>query len=224
MSVKYFIHNSFQTRSTIVWDKNKTAIIFDPGFENNVERDEIFSFISENGLDIQAILLTHAHFDHIFGIKETADTFGVNIYMHRGDLPILEANPQMCINFGLKIPELPKEEQIIFIKDGDKVRFGELCLEVLETPGHTPGGVCYYENNEKILISGDTLFAGSIGRSDLPLGDYDKLMEGIFSKLLILDGDTVIYPGHGPTSSIAKERATNPFLMPFNEPFESDGL
>ncbi len=107
-----------------------------------------------------------------------------------------------------------------FISEGDTVDVGNLHFEVIETHGHTPGGVCYLERSEKVLISGDTLFAGSIGRTDHPGGDYDALMKGIFSKLMVLDGDITVIPGHGPCTTIADERTKNPFLMPFNEPCE----
>jgi glyoxylase-like metal-dependent hydrolase (beta-lactamase superfamily II) len=108
----------------------------------------------------------------------------------------------------------------VAVKEGDVIKIGNLNFEVIETPGHTPGGVCYLERNEKILFSGDTLFAGSIGRTDNQWADYDALMSGIFTKLMELDGDITVIPGHGPETTIATERTTNPFLMPFNEPFE----
>ena len=106
------------------------------------------------------------------------------------------------------------------VREGDVIKVGSLSFEVIETPGHSVGGLCYLERDEKTLLSGDTLFAGAIGRSDHPGGDYDVLMKSIFEKLLMLDGDIRIFPGHGPSSDIATERMTNPFLMPFNEPYE----
>ena len=106
------------------------------------------------------------------------------------------------------------------LHDGDTVKFGETEFEVLSTPGHTPGGVCFLDRADKVLFSGDTLFAGSIGRTDHPQGDYDRLMEGIFNKLMTLDGDIDVIPGHGPHTTITDERTKNPFLQPFNLPYE----
>ena len=108
------------------------------------------------------------------------------------------------------------------IADGDMIRFGNTEFEVISTPGHTPGGVCYLDSKDRLLLSGDTLFAGTIGRTDQPGGDYDRLMESIFSRLMCLDGDIDVIPGHGPKTSIAEERVKNPFLQPFNLPEDDE--
>ena len=140
--------------------------------------------------------------------------------MHPADKVILdEANPALCAAFRLKTPADPVQS-LIPAREGDSIEIGSMKFEVIETPGHTPGGVCYLERDGKVLFSGDTLFAGSIGRTDNQWADYDALMAGIFGKLMELDGDISVIPGHGPATSIATERTTNPFLMPFNEPFE----
>ena len=107
-------------------------------------------------------------------------------------------------------------------KDGDIIKVGDLSFEVLQTPGHSVGGLCFLAKDEKVLFSGDTLFAGAIGRTDHPGGDYDLMMKGIWEKLMSLEGDINVYPGHGPSTDIATERMTNPFLMPFNEPYEEE--
>ena len=116
--------------------------------------------------------------------------------------------------------EMHSHSRAAFVMEGDWIDVGSLRFEVLQTPGHSKGGLCFLERNEKILLSGDTLFAGAIGRTDHPGGDYDLLMRNIFEKLLLLDGQTRILPGHGPSSDISTERMTNPFLLPFNEPYE----
>ena len=132
-------------------------------------------------------------------------------------------NPYVCGNYGLELPVLPAEgTSIVDVKDGDVIKVGDLSFEVLQTPGHSVGGLCFLEKEEKILFSGDTLFAGAIGRTDHPGGDYDLMMKGIWEKLMILEGDVTVYPGHGPSSDIATERMTNPFLLPFNEPYEEE--
>lgn len=216
---EYFTFNLFQERCSVVWDNEGNGAIIDPGFSTPSERDELYRYIDSKQIDIKAILLTHGHFDHIYGVAEAAERFGVQIYMHPADEVIIkEANPMLCNTYGLTLPA--DFSNIVPVKDEDIIEIGNLKFEVIETPGHTPGGVCYLERNEKILFSGDTLFAGSIGRTDNQWADYDALMSGIFGKLMELDGDIAVIPGHGPETSIASERTTNPFLMPFNEPAE----
>jgi glyoxylase-like metal-dependent hydrolase (beta-lactamase superfamily II) len=176
-------------------------------------------------------MLTHAHFDHIYGVAALAKEYMIPVYMHQEEMFTIEnTNPYVCNAYGLPLPELfpmvQKESENDLasefkpIAQGDIIEVGELKFEVLETPGHTRGGVCFYERAEGVLFSGDTLFAGAIGRTDHPGGDYDLLMKSIFEKLMCLDGDISVIPGHGPDTSIANERMTNPFLMPFNEPYE----
>ena len=216
---EYFTFNLFQERCSLVWDSEGNCAIIDPGFSTPEEKNELYSFIQSRNLNVKAVLLTHGHFDHIYGVAEAAGDFGVPVYMHPADEVIIkEANPMLCNVYSLVIPT--EFESAIPVKEGDVIEVGSLRFEVIETPGHTPGGVCYLERNEKILFSGDTLFAGCIGRTDNQWADYDALMSGIFTKLMELDGDITVIPGHGPETSIATERTTNPFLMPFNEPFE----
>jgi glyoxylase-like metal-dependent hydrolase (beta-lactamase superfamily II) len=232
--IEYFTFNAFMERCSIVWDDDRNCAIIDPGFYTAGERDMLYGFIEERKLSVKAILLTHGHFDHIFGVAEAAGHYEVPVYMHSADKVILdEANPALCAAFRLKVPDaLYRTEEtdgqadaasgltLHYVKEGDSIEIGSMKFEVIETPGHTPGGVCYLERDGKVLFSGDTLFAGSIGRTDNQWADYDALMAGIFGKLMELDGDISVIPGHGPATSIATERTTNPFLMPFNEPFE----
>ncbi|MGM9735439.1 MAG: MBL fold metallo-hydrolase [Candidatus Cryptobacteroides sp.] len=223
----YFIFNPFQERCTVVSDADGHCAIVDPGFSNTRERDSLFGYIRDRKLTPVCIMLTHAHFDHIFGMAETAAEYEIPVYMNEADKVIIgQANGELCRAFGLKIPEMEspqgKECTYIYIKEGDVVPVGSMRFEVIETPGHTPGGICLLERNEKILFSGDTLFAGSIGRTDNRWGDYDSLINAILTKLMTLDGDIDVIPGHGPLTSIAREGMTNPFLLPFNEPYEED--
>lgn len=228
LKVKYFCFNAFQECCSVAWDGSGECVIIDPGFYTGEEKAMLFGFIAENGLKPVKILLTHAHFDHVYGVKACADEYGATVMMHPADKVILENNCHFCNAFRLKIPEggFSTED----VKVGDHVKFGggmidgkevkPVDLEIIETPGHTPGGVCYLDREDRILFSGDTLFAGSIGRTDNPWGDYDALMKGIFENLMTLDGDIKVIPGHGPQTTIADERTKNPFLQPFNEPFE----
>ena len=214
--IEHFTCNAFQERSILVWDNDGFCAIIDPGFANSSETKALTGFIAGKGLKPVCIMLTHAHLDHVFGTAEIAHTYNIPIYMHQEEKYTLEVcNPFLCKNFGLPMPEVFE-----WVATPECIKVGGLSFEVLETPGHSKGGVCFLERNEKVLISGDTLFAGAIGRTDHPGGDYDLLMKSIFEKLMCLDGDITVIPGHGPDTSIADERMTNPFLMPFNEPYE----
>jgi glyoxylase-like metal-dependent hydrolase (beta-lactamase superfamily II) len=216
--IEDFTFNSFCTRCSLVWDENGNCAIIDPGCSTADETGAVTGFIQAKGLKPSCIMLTHGHFDHIFGAASLARHYGdIPVYMNPADKVTLEQNEYFSRGFGVPAPEA---FQTTDIREGSVVEVGSLHFEVLETPGHTIGGVCYLERSEKTLFSGDTLFAGTIGRTDHPGGDYDKLMESIFTKLLHLEGETKVIPGHGPCSDIATERMTNPFLMPFNEPYE----
>ena len=211
--------NPILENTYILWDESGECIIVDAGNLSAREDNRLVDYITEQGLKPVMAVNTHGHFDHIYGVAEAAGHYGVPVYMHPADEVIIkEANPMLCNTYGLVIPD--GFTDAVAVKEGDVIKIGNLNFEVIETPGHTPGGVCYLERNEKILFSGDTLFAGSIGRTDNQWADYDALMSGIFTKLMELDGDITVIPGHGPETTIATERTTNPFLMPFNEPFE----
>lgn len=230
MNIKSFYFNAFQECCSVAWDDSGECVIVDPGLYTEEEKAVLFGFIEEHGLKPAKVLLTHAHFDHIYGVKACADKYGVPVMMHPADKVILENNGYFCDMFRLKTPEGGFDTEDI--KAGDHIVSGDshaaddggkakgFDFEVIETPGHTPGGVCYLERRAKVLFSGDTLFAGAIGRTDNRWGDYDALMKGIFEGLMTLDGDIRVIPGHGPQTTIADERMKNPFLLPFNEPID----
>ena len=202
----------YQTNCYIVHAKDAASCaIIDPGYEP----ETILTFLKQKGLTLDAILLTHGHFDHVGGVKAILAATGCDLYLHRGDFDQPD-DPMSRFCYPLAGAALPG---LRFAEDGDSVTAGGLTFRILSTPGHTKGSVCF--QCEDVLFSGDTLFAGAIGRTDHPGGDYDQLMKSIFEKLICLDGDVAVIPGHGPDSSIADERMTNPFLLPFNEPYES---
>lgn len=220
MHTEHFIFNELQTRCSLVWDDNGFCAVVDPGYKD-AERDRIVAFIEQKKLRPTCVMLTHGHFDHIYGLADFVRTFDVPVYMDvRETYSFEKTNPYVCHNYGLDLPEIPAEEVFRFVTDGDVIEVGDLRFEVLQTPGHSAGGLCFLEKAGKTIFGGDTLFAGAIGRTDHPGGDYDILMKSIWEKLMCLDGDYEVIPGHGPSTDIATERMTNPFLLPFNEPYE----
>lgn len=231
MHVEHFTFNPFQERTCIVSDNAGFCAFVDPGCYDQDELSRVTGYVQKHGLKPTCIMLTHAHFDHIYGMAALAKEYGIPVYAHRDEMFTIDTtNPQVCGAYGLELPdtfpmlktlsESHYPSRFEWVKEGDIIEVGSLKFQVLETPGHSRGGLCFYEQTEGVLFSGDTLFAGAIGRTDHPGGDYDLLMKSIFEKLMTLDGQVTVIPGHGPASEIGIERETNPFLMPFNEPYD----
>lgn len=218
--IKKFTYNDFQECCYLAWDETSEAAIVDPGFINAAERDLLYGFIMEKGLIPKKILLTHGHFDHVYGLKECAEKFGLPIFMNPDDTAILQGADWFLRRYGITVPDT--SVTTCDIADGDTVGFGNTSFLVISTPGHSPGCVCYLDTADKVMFSGDTLFAGSIGRTDHPGGDYDILMKSIMERLMTLDGDIDVLPGHGRATTIAEERTRNPFLQPFYIPDDTD--
>lgn len=228
--VKIFTFNPFGENTLVLWQegREKDGVIVDPGCMVPAELEELKAFVAAEGISPRAILLTHGHFDHIYGVPALAKEYGIPVYMHPDDVVMVENNDRISRLY--QLPDAPKgfpftpvadDEEIVFAGEADTPSGAPaLTFKVIATPGHTPGGVCYYSEARKLLLSGDTLFAGAIGRTDHPWGDYDKLIVSIMEKLMDLPGDVDVIPGHGPVTTIADERTSNPFLQPFNEPDE----
>ena len=227
LQIKIFPVNPLGANCYVCWeDAGKTCIVADPGFYRPDEEEMVFSFLRDNGLTPEGVLLTHGHFDHAWGAAAVARRFNCPVYLSAADDPVLQGSSAMLERLQLEKAVEPFEHRDL--ADGQVLRLGGVDWKVVATPGHSPGSVCYFCEQWGVLLSGDTLFAGSIGRSDLPGGDYDDLMKSLMDKVLTLPGDTDVLPGHGHPTSIAREAATNPFLLPFNEPdtawWNQDGI
>lgn len=203
----------------LAWKEGPACVVIDPGFYSPEEEHEFFAFIEENGLKPEAVLLTHAHFDHIFGVKKVQERFGIPVYMDPEEEPSFIYNREMIGRLGLSVPDT--DFSYTPAREGQTIAAAGFSFEVISTPGHAPGAVCYLDREEKLMFTGDTLFAGTIGRTDLLNSDYDQEILSIMNKLIVLDPDIRFYPGHGPSSTIGHERTNNPFLEPFNEPEET---
>lgn len=210
LQVQRFAFNPFQVNTYILWDETKECAIIDPGCYGRAEEEVITRFITDNGLKPVRLINTHCHIDHIAGMAFVSKHYGLKPEAHPDGLGFIRHSEKASFVYGfdqLKTvdPELP-------LKEGDLIRFGNSELEVIETPGHADGSVCFISHAWKFVITGDVLFSQSIGRTDLPTGDYNLLMKNIREKLLSLPPDFRVYPGHGPDTTIGFEAYSNPFL------------
>lgn len=197
MIVKKFVIGPIETNCYLVYDK-KAGILIDPA----VFESKVLDYIKNNQLKIEYILLTHGHFDHISGVSKFAKELSAKIALHQGDQSLTQGLFRLSAPlFGYRISAFKPD---VFLEDGQIMTAGDLEFRVIHTPGHSPGGVNFYLEKQKILFSGDTLFAGSYGRTDLPGGDEEKIFESI-KKLLKLPPETKVYPGHGEETTVGKE-------------------
>lgn len=223
MDIQIFTFNLFQEHTMVASKDGTHCIIVDPGFYSDQEEKQFSDFIEQGGLRPEAILLTHGHIDHIWGAAQAQNMYGgIPVYMNAADRVVLDDNLVVSAKYGLKAPGT--DFRGTDVNDGDIIETAGMKFKVITTPGHSPGSVCYLEETEKIMFTGDTLFAGTIGRTDLKFGNYDDEIRSIMEKLIWLDASVEIYPGHGWSSTIARERMSNPFLEPFNEKEELEGL
>jgi hydroxyacylglutathione hydrolase len=211
MEIQSFVFNPVQENTYVIWDETGECAIVDAGCFNQKEFEKLDSFIKSNDLKPVKLINTHGHFDHIFGIEQCRTGYNLKWEAHYGDNSWIEGAKEKAAMFGIPIQPVNLPE--IELNDGDLVRFGNIILKVIYVPGHSVGSICFYDEESKILITGDVLFNGSIGRSDLPGGNYETLIEGIKSKLMILPSDVDVFPGHGPATTIGDENVRNPFLQ-----------
>ncbi len=210
MTIKQFTFSPVQENTYILFNEEKECIIIDPGCYSSQERNQLKDYVVEHGLQPKYLLNTHCHLDHIFGNRFVASTFGLVLHIHPNEEKVLSMGPTFGDMWGL--PFQNYEGELVFLKEGDTIQLGNDLLEILEAPGHSPGSICFYNSKQQFIIGGDVLFNGSIGRTDLPMGDFDTLINSIRTKLWPLPDEVVVYSGHGPTTTIGKEKRTNPFL------------
>lgn len=208
--IKTFIFNPVQENTYLLYNEHKDCIIIDPGCYDDYEKDKLKSFINVNKLQPKLLLNTHCHLDHVFGNKFIAEEFKVTLNTHPLEKSILELAPASGLMFNLPFDNYQGE--VIYLNEGDKVSLGDDKLELIHVPGHSPGSLCFYCEKQRFVIAGDTLFQNSIGRTDLPGGNYEDLINNIKVKLFKLPDDVKVYPGHGPATTIGDEREGNPYL------------
>lgn len=208
--IKTFAFNPFQVNTFVVYNDTPECLIIDAACYQEEEFQKLFSFITEKSLKPVALLNTHGHVDHLTGTSRVCEKYGIDLFMHKDDQFLLENAVAQGRTFGFTIeaPPLPKT----WLKDGDKFQFGKSEITAWHAPGHSAGSLIFYSPEAKFLITGDVLFDGSIGRTDLPGGDYAQLINSIKTKIMVLPGDTRVLPGHGPETSVGKEMDYNPFL------------
>lgn len=210
LQIRSFTFNPFSENTYVLYNENKSAFLVDPGNFQPSETEEISTFIQDNGLNIQNILLTHAHIDHVLGLQWAFDTYRVPVLMHHADQEVLERNPMSARGFGFFFK--PFEGDIDYLEEGETVSLDEDVLSIYHVPGHSPGSIAFHSQAQKWVISGDVLFEGSIGRTDLYKGDFNQLIHSIRTKLFVLDDEAKVFSGHGNPTHIGFEKQYNPFL------------
>ena len=210
LHIHIFQFNPFSENTYVLFNDQKNGVIIDPGNWNEKENEILENFIKEKEISIKNILLTHAHIDHVLGLQWAFDTYKVAIKMHEEEKDVLERNPMSARNYGFDFK--PFVGDIELLNEGEKYFIDEDSFEIFHVPGHSPGSIAFYNEAQKFVISGDALFQGSIGRTDLYRGNHEQLLESIRTKLFTLPEETEVYSGHGNATQIGFEKNHNPFF------------
>jgi glyoxylase-like metal-dependent hydrolase (beta-lactamase superfamily II) len=210
LNIRIFHFNMVQVNTLVCYDETKSGVIIDPDMSSEAEKKMLLDFITKEDIDIKYIINTHPHIDHIVGNDFCVANFKAPLVAHEAGLPIYANAQEYGISFGFPRYDYPKYE--IFISDDEMLTFGNQTWRVIYTPGHVDGSICLYDEKNKLLIVGDVLFAGSIGRTDLPTGNFHLLIQNIKNKLLPLGDDVLVIPGHAETTTIGNEKMNNPYL------------
>lgn len=209
--IKVLTFNAVQENTYILYNENKQCIIIDPGCYTDEEKEALKSFIDENELQPELLLNTHCHLDHVFSNKYISEAYRLTLQIHKNEEAVLQMAPASGLMFNLPFDNYKGE--LIFLKEGDIIALGKDYLQVIEAPGHSPGSICFYCEQQKFIIGGDVLFYQSIGRTDLPGGSHEGLIKNIKEKLFVLPPDVKVYPGHGQATTIGYEIKYNPYLI-----------
>jgi glyoxylase-like metal-dependent hydrolase (beta-lactamase superfamily II) len=210
LNIHIFQFNPFSENTYVLYNENKNGVIIDPGNWNEKETEALENFINEKEIKVKNILLTHAHIDHVLGLQWAYDTYKVTVKMHQEEKEILDRNPMSARNYGFDFKSFVGE--IEFLNEGEKYCIDEDCFEIFHVPGHSPGSLAFYNKAQNFVISGDALFQGSIGRTDLYRGNHEQLLESISTKLFTLPEETDVFSGHGSATQIGFEKNHNPFF------------
>lgn len=210
LTVKAFTFNPVEENTYVLYNEKNQCCIIDPGCYFPEERNGLKTFIEKTGLQPVLLLNTHCHLDHVFGNKFIHDTWNLKLHIHEKEKPVLDFAPASAEMWGLPFEHYDSE--LVFIKEGEKIKLGDDEMQIFFTPGHSPGHVCFYYKPGGFVIGGDVLFNGSIGRTDLPGGDFDTLINSIQTQLFTLPDVTKVYSGHGPMTTIGYEKMNNPFV------------
>lgn len=210
LKIDFITFGPFQENTYILHDETKQCVIIDPGCYSNQEKKELRDFIETKELKPVKIWLTHGHIDHILGNAYLARLYDISIQMHKGDVEMMRAAPIYGQQWGIQADASPEPERLL--TEGETISFGNTSFSILFTPGHSPGSICFYHTESRTVIGGDVLFRDSIGRTDLPGGDFSILENSIRTKLYTLPDNTVVYPGHGPETTIGWEKMHNSFV------------
>ncbi len=210
LQIKCFVFSPIQENTYLLHNELKECIIIDPGCYFDDEKNKLQDFITKSGLKPTMLLNTHCHLDHVFGNKFVSETYGLTLYLHEKEKQVLSFAPASGLMYNMPFDNYSGE--FILLKEGDKIVLGTDELEVIEAPGHSPGSICFYCKKQQFVIGGDVLFQRSIGRSDLPGGNHQTLLNSIRQKLFVLPDETKVYSGHGDSTSIGEEKLYNPFL------------
>ncbi|MBO4654222.1 MAG: MBL fold metallo-hydrolase [Bacteroidales bacterium] len=210
MTVKTFHFNPFQVNTYVLHDETKEAVIVDPGNYFDAENEKLLEYIETEELAVQYVVNTHPHIDHVAGNKWCVEHFHCPVYIHEQAMKIYHQTHIYCTVMGMEMEPCPEPDK--FLQEGDTLTFGKQSLKVFYTPGHADGSICLYDESHKMVFVGDVLFAGSVGRTDLPTGSAPVLMQSIREKLMTLPDETTVFCGHEISTTIGYERLHNPFI------------
>lgn len=210
IQIKTFTCNPYQENTYLLYDEEGNCAIIDPGMYGSEEETMVSSYIDENKLTPVLLLNTHCHIDHVLGNKYVSDTYGLMPQFHEGELPVLIEVQNYAPQMGIRYEVSPIGET--FLQDSGEINLGKHTLKIIFAPGHSPAHVCFYNSEQNFLIGGDVLFQRSVGRTDLPGGNHQQLMESIQKNIYTLPEETIVYPGHGPETTVGFEKKNNPFI------------